>query len=690
MNKTLVTSGSDRLILLIKSAYWIALLLIAAMATAAYILLQQVISAHQRDQEVIQLIAAQKTLSQRVIFLANAVSGAIRPNQPVLVVALRDSTGQFEHNYDQLLELTVPTPDTAQVGVSAGWNDIFYGAPHHLDYFSISLIANGKRLVSYYETELGLSQPGRGYMAGMEKANLDESIARATLEGYNALGATISAINVERMSGLLDLHRKLFFATLVLIVLVAIFIFRPMAELMRRKTRELVEARNSMAFIATHDGLTGLHNRSFLNDHFDTLVTSAEKRGQRLAVIQFDLDRFKQINDTLGHAAGDHVLAETARRMNETSRASDVCIRLGGDEFVVILNGIGSDDEIGNVVRRTLDHINKPISFQRSVIMPGASAGVAVFPDNGRNSADLLVHADLALYSTKKQGGGGYSFFSEGLRRELEYRKQIEQDLRVAIAERNFEVQFQPQISMNSGAVTGIEALTRWNHPELGRVSPGDFIPIAEQSGLMAAIGRIILTQAVETAAGWHKSRIAFGRLAVNVSGAELREDDFSDFLFATLDHYDFPREKLSLEIVESVILDDEKTDTAAKLRHIRASGIHLELDDFGTGYASLTHISPSEIDRLKIDRRFVHNIDSRDENRKIVRAICDLANSLGLSIVAEGAETQAELTALASIGCDEVQGYHIAYPMTGSATKEWLESRASTHDVKRTVSIGV
>lgn len=687
MNKTLVTSGSDRLILLIKSAYWIALLLLAAMATASYILLQQVISAHQRDQEMIQVISAQKALSQRVIFLANAISGATQRERPVLVIALRDSAGQFERNYDQLLNLTRTTPDNTKVDVANTPGDIFFGSPHHLDYFSVGLIANGKRFVSHYETELGLSPPGQGYLAGMEKANLDETIARATLEGYNALGDAVSAVNVQRMNNLLDLHRTLFFATLLLIVLVAIFIFRPMAELMRRKTRELVEARNSMAFIATHDGLTGLQNRSFLKDHFDTLVVSAEKRGQRLAVIQFDLDRFKQINDTLGHAAGDHVLAETARRINESSRASDICIRLGGDEFVVILNGIGSDEDIGNVVRRTLDHINKPISFQRGIIMPGASAGIAVFPEDGRSSAELLVHADLALYSTKKRGGGGYSFFSERLRRELEHRKQIENDLRVAIAEHNFEVYFQPQISMSSGDVTGIEALLRWNHPELGRILPGCFVSVAEQSGLMAAIGRIIVAQAVETAAGWHKDGIAFGRLAVNVSGAELREDDFNDFLFATLDHYGFPREKLSLEIVESVILDDEKTGIAAKLRNIRASGIHLELDDFGTGYASLTHISPSEIDRLKIDRRFVHNIDSRDENRKIVRAICDLANSLGLSIVAEGAETPAELRALASVGCDEVQGYSIAYPMTGSAAEEWLRSRTATNDVKRSVS---
>jgi diguanylate cyclase (GGDEF)-like protein len=496
------------------------------------------------------------------------------------------------------------------------------------------------------------------------------------LSGYAALGQRISADAGERSEKLLALHRTLFYATLGVIILVALFIFRPMSNAILRKTHELIDARNSMAFIAVHDGLTGLHNRTFLTDHFDTLIKGTHRRRERLAVVQLDLDRFKQINDTLGHAAGDYVLVVTAQRMRDSCRASDLCVRLGGDEFVMILGGAGGTEDINMLARRILAHINEPIVFQGTTILPGASAGIAVYPIDADNAQDLLVHADLALYSAKKLGGGNFSFFSEELRRELDYRKQLEHDIKVAIAERAFQVYFQPQVSLTNGTISGIEALVRWNHAERGMIAPGEFIPVAEKCGFMPEIGRIVITKAINEAAEWNRAGIAFGRLAVNVSGTELREPDFDAFLFETLEKAGLPPQKLSLEIVESVILDDEKTGIAAKLRHIRAAGVHLELDDFGTGYASLSHVNPNEIDRLKIDRRFVQNIHENGDNSKIVRAITELARGLGISIVAEGAETEAELESLMAIGCDQVQGYSIAFPMPHDKALEWLTAR--------------
>ncbi|RUY00205.1 EAL domain-containing protein, partial [Mesorhizobium sp. M2A.F.Ca.ET.040.01.1.1] len=543
------------------------------------------------------------------------------------------------------------------------------------DYFSVGLVANGERLVSSFESQLGMQR--NGYKAGGERAGLDASVANATLSGYAALGQRISAFADAQSSNILDLHRTLFFATLGVIVLVALFIFRPMSNAILRKTRELVDARNSMAFIAVHDGLTGLHNRTFLTDHFDTLIKGAHRRRERLAVVQFDLDRFKQINDTLGHAAGDYVLVVTAQRMRDSCRASDLCARLGGDEFVMILNGAGTTEDIHALAKRILAEINEPITFQGTTIMPGASAGIAVYPVDADNAQDLLVHADLALYSAKKLGGGNFSFFSEELRRELDYRKQLEQDIRTAIADKSFEVYFQPQVSLTSGKISGIEALVRWNHATRGMISPGEFIPVADKCGFMPDVGRIVISKAINEAAEWDRAGIDFGRIAVNVSGTELREPDFDEFLFGTLERAGLAPQKLSLEIVESVILDDEKTGIAAKLRHIRAAGVHLELDDFGTGYASLSHVNPNEIDRLKIDRRFVQNINENGDNSKIVRAITELARGLGISIVAEGAETEAELDSLMAIGCDQVQGYSIAFPMPQDKAREWLAARS-------------
>ncbi|MDG4854415.1 MULTISPECIES: EAL domain-containing protein [unclassified Mesorhizobium] len=675
MSKQPVHSVSRKLILLIKSGYWLALLIIAAMVMASFILLQQLMAQQQHNDALLNIVSTQKALSQRIVFLASATGAAPRDKQPALVTALKQATGEFETNYDRLLKETGADPLSPSRNDPQSIEYVLFSKPFHLDYFSVGLIANGDRLVSSFASQLGMQSDG--YKGGGERVGLDASVANATLSGYAALGQRISAFATERSDEMLSLHRTLFFATIGVIVLVALFIFRPMSKAILRKTHELVDARNSMAFIAVHDGLTGLHNRTFLTDHFDTLIKGAHRRRERLAVIQLDLDRFKQINDTLGHAAGDYVLVVTAQRMRDSCRASDLCARLGGDEFVMILNGAGSTEDIHALAKRIIANINEPITFQGTTIMPGASAGIAVYPVDADNAQDLLVHADLALYSAKKLGGGSFSFFSEELRRELDYRKQLEQDIRTAIAEKTFEVYFQPQVSLTSGKISGIEALVRWKHATRGMISPGEFIPVAEKCGFMPDIGRIVISKAINEAAEWDRAGIDFGRIAVNVSGTELREPDFDNFLFGTLERAGLAPQKLSLEIVESVILDDEKTGIAAKLRHIRAAGVHLELDDFGTGYASLSHVNPNEIDRLKIDRRFVQNINENGDNTKIVRAITELARGLGISIVAEGAETEAELDSLMAIGCDQVQGYSIAFPMPQDKAREWLTARS-------------
>jgi diguanylate cyclase (GGDEF)-like protein len=638
------------------------------MTMASFILLQQMLAAQQRDAELLSLVSAQKALSQRVVFLANALDNSMHREQSGLISSLRNAVSEFQSNQDTLLKDANPDTDAARHDPTSVEN-VLFESPHHLDQFSRGLIENGWRLISALETWVGIDDAD--YRAGIERAMLDATVANATLEGFTALGDRLGALSDKRLASMLALHHILFYATIAIIVLVALFIFRPMSVVIQRRTDELMEARNSMTFLAVHDGLTGLNNRAFLNDHFDTLIKAAARRRERMAVMQIDLDRFKKINDTLGHAAGDYVLVVTAQRMRETCRASDLSVRLGGDEFVMVLQGAGTTEDIDTVARRILGRIREPVTFQGATIMPSASAGIAVYPVDGDNARDLLVHADLALYSAKKNGG--FTFFSGELRQELEHRKQLEMDLRQAIAEKAFQVHFQPQVSMTSGAIAGIEALARWCHEARGMIAPGEFIPIAEKSGLMAEVGRIVITKAIHAASGWHKEGLVFGRLAVNVSGSELREADFDRFLFDTLESEGLPPEKLSLEIVESVILDDEKTGIAAKLRQIRAAGVHLELDDFGTGYASLSHVNPNEIDRLKIDRRFVQNIDANSDNGKIVRAITELARGLGIAIVAEGAETQAELRSLKSIGCDEVQGYSIASPMPADQAREWL-----------------
>ena len=483
-----ITSGTDKLILLIKSAYWVALLIIAAMAMASYMLLQQMMAAQQHDETLLSLVSTQKALSQRVVFLASSVDDANVLAKPSLIASLKEATAEFEKNYDLLLDSTGADPASP--------------APQRSEHASKACFSPSRSIST-------ISRSGSPPMAGAssrrpKRSFMPTSRRPAISPARNARGsttpwpmprstatsrsATASMPSPRRGSSkMLSVHRTLFFATIGVIILVALFIFRPMSQVILRRTHELVDARNSMAFIAVHDGLTGLHNRTFLTDHFDTLIKGAHRRGERLAVLQLDLDRFKQINDTLGHAAGDYVLVITAQRMRDACRASDLCVRLGGDEFVMILSGAGTGEDINEVARRILSRINEPINFHGATIHPGASAGIAVYPLDADNAKDLIVHADLALYSAKKLGGGNCSFFSDELRQELDHRKQLERDLKIAIAERTFSVYYQPQVSLTNGVITGVEALVRWNHQQRGMISPGEFIPVAEKSGLMAA-----------------------------------------------------------------------------------------------------------------------------------------------------------------------------------------------------------
>lgn len=672
-------AGSDRLILSIKSAYSLALLIIAGMAFASYLLIQQMLAGHQRVESLMTVVATQSTLAQRIQFLVNAVEAASPDETRGLTNSLRAATIQFDAEHGRIVDALRELPAEPSAG---GADDILHAAPFHLDHFSLSLAASVRRFMADRETRADAGSSAAGQQAVVERGDLDEAVVSATMAGYRALRERLSRDAGLKLDRMLDAHRALFLATLVVICLVAYFIFRPVMDMIRRKTGELVEAHNSMARLAIHDGLTGLHNRTFMHDHFDSLIKLAHRRRERLAVIQIDLDKFKPINDTLGHAAGDFVLVTTAERMKASCRASDVCARLGGDEFIMVMSAAGNSEDIDGLANRILNKLNEPIVYEGTTIFCGASAGIAVYPVDADNANDLMVHADLALYAAKKQGGGTLSFFSEELRQELDHRKQLERDVARAIEQDAFCVYFQPQVSLTSGKITGVEALVRWQHGERGMIPPSEFIPVAEKSGDMPAIGRIVMRKAIAEAARWHREGFQFGRLAVNVSGAELREPDFTKFLFATMDQAGLPPQKLALEIVESVILDDEKTGIASKLRMIRAAGVHLELDDFGTGYASLSHVNPNEIDRLKIDRRFVQNINVNDDNSKIVRAITELARGLGISIVAEGAETEEELSSLLSIGCDQVQGYSVAYPMPDSQAREWLAARSPRRPV--------
>jgi diguanylate cyclase (GGDEF)-like protein len=684
MTKPAARAGDTGLILQLRAACWAALLIMAAMALASYVYLHQLMGMHLDNHALAALVGAQNTLSQRIAYLAEAAAGTQGSDRPQLLQELAATTADFQRNQELLLSQTGVNSGSAAAPNGNRIDDVLFSAPYRLDRHAKALIANTGRLVAALGAPAEAAAALESVPATHERLTPVREVADGAMSGFNALQRQIAGQDEERLDGMLTTHAALFVAKLVALLVVGTFIFRPITKVARRRTQELIDARDSMALVAVRDGLTGLHNRSFLIDHFDAILAGAKRRRERFAVLQIDLDRFKQINDSLGHEAGDFVLVKTAERMRDSCRASDICARLGGDEFVMVLGAVGTSQDTANVVRRILSRINEPLDFEGVTIQLGASAGVAVYPLDAETANDLLVGADLALYAAKRLGGGHFSFFSAELRQELEHRKQLEGDLKAAIAERAFIVHFQPQISLRDGRIAGVEALIRWEHPERGMISPGEFLPVAEKVGLMADIGRIAIAKAIGQAAEWHRSGITFGRLAVNVSGAELREAGFVGFLFDTLEKAGLPPQKLAVEIVESVILDDDSTGIAATLRQIRAAGVHLELDDFGTGYASLAHVNPNEIDRLKIDRRFVQNIHANSDNTKIVRAITELARGLGISIIAEGAETEDELESLLSVGCDQVQGYSVAFPMPEAQARDWLAAHSPNRPALR------
>ncbi|MFZ2100129.1 MAG: bifunctional diguanylate cyclase/phosphodiesterase, partial [Oricola sp.] len=364
-------------------------------------------------------------------------------------------------------------------------------------------------------------------------------------------------------------------------------------------------------------------------------------------------------------------------RIKTAVRAADIPSRIGGDEFVILLNNPGDGEDIAAVANRILAAVNKPIEYESMVFRSGASIGISIFPEDAEKPEDLLIDSDLALYRAKEAGRGCVRFFSADLRHEHEFRREMEADLRESLRRGEIFVHYQPQVSLATARVTGIEALARWNRKGQGFVPPQTFLPVAEKAGIMEAIGRRIISSAIAQAATWHHAGINFGRIAINASRTELIKDDFVPFILGEAKKHNMPAAKLSVEIIEGVILDDDSADVIGRLRQLRNAGVYVELDDFGTGYASLTHINSNEIDRLKIDERFIQGIDKDKNKRRIVRALVDLAKGLDIAVVAEGAETIGELEMLRDIGCTDVQGYGVAYPMEAELLTEWLQLHA-------------
>ncbi|MDP3897975.1 MAG: EAL domain-containing protein, partial [Mesorhizobium sp.] len=418
-----------------------------------------------------------------------------------------------------------------------------------------------------------------------------------------------------------------------------------------------------MAHSAQHDYLTGLPNRMLLNDRVANAISIAPRHKKKVAVLFLDLDGFKHINDSLGHPIGDKLLQSVGRRLVDCVRLSDTVSRQGGDEFVVLLSEIDSPEDAALTARRMLDAVAQTHSIDPHELHVTTSIGVSIYPDDGPDAETLIKNADTAMYQAKENGRQSFQFFKPAMNVRAVERQSIEASLREALDRGEFTLHYQPKVSLNTGAITGAEALIRWTHPTQGPVSPNMFVPVAEDTGLILQIGAWVLREACTQAKAWLDAGLPPITMAVNVSAMEFRDERFTEGLFELLAETGFDPNSLELELTENVLMRHAES-TAAVLRTLRDRGIHIALDDFGTGYSSLGQLRKFPVDALKIDQSFVRQLSTPEEDTAIVTAVIGMARNLNLRVVAEGVETQEQLMFLQDHLCDEAQGYYFSRPV--------------------------
>ncbi len=422
-------------------------------------------------------------------------------------------------------------------------------------------------------------------------------------------------------------------------------------------------AERQIEFLAYHDALTGLPNRLLVQDRFEQARANADRGRHKVALLFLDLDNFKTINDSLGHAVGDTLLKQIAARLGECVRDTDTVSRQGGDEFLVVLPELSDVDATAPVLVKTMERLQDPFHADGHELSTSVSIGITVYPDDGADFDTLLKKADMAMYRAKDAGRNAYRFFDEQMNVEAVEHLSMRNGLRKAVERGEFVLHYQPQIDLASGAVVGAEALIRWNHPELGMILPGRFIPVAEESGLIVPIGEWVMHEACRQGGNWTKAGLPELRISVNLSAVQFKRGNVEQMVISALEASGFDPALLELEITESILIQNVESvlDTVKRLKRL---GVKLSIDDFGTGYSSLSYLKRFAVDKLKIDQSFVRDLGVDPDDASIVRAIVQMARSLNLRTIAEGVETREILEHLRIFKCDEGQGYYFARPM--------------------------
>jgi len=442
------------------------------------------------------------------------------------------------------------------------------------------------------------------------------------------------------------------------------------------------QAEKNLQRIAYYDPLTGLPNRALFHDRLDHEMATASRNDQQLALLFLDLDHFKYVNDSFGHSVGDALLKVIAERLLTEVRESDTVTRLGGDEFTVIITEFATIGDTSRLAERMMARINEPILLADQQLHVGASIGIAFYPDDGKDAETLIQHADMAMYQAKEHGRNAVHYFTEALHQQASSRLLLENQIREALEKGQFALYYQPKLELASRRVTGMEALVRWVHPDKGIISPLDFIPVAEESGLIIPLGQWVLEEACRQTQAWHQQGLSHLRVAVNLSARQFRKVDLIDDVRRVLLDTGLAAAALELEITESMVVEDGSS-AVKTLTQLRQLGVEISIDDFGTGYSNLQYLKQFPLNSLKIDRGFVRDVIIDREDAAIVRAIILMARGLGLNVVAEGIETQQQLDFLLDNHCPMGQGYLFSPPLPAAQFTDWLDSSDLDFDLE-------